>query len=471
MAHIPGMPNAEEREKMKRTTDQDMTTGSIWKHILSFALPLTLGLLFQQLYNTVDSIVVGNFVGKEALAAVGCNGNIINVLVGTFAGLATGMGVVVSQNYGAHEYKRLSRAVQTAVVLTLVLCVLGTAAGILLVGPLLSFNQTPADVLGDATDYLTIYFYGLTGLMIYNMGTGIMRAVGDSRRPLIFLIISAVVNTALDLLFVVRFNMGVKGVAWATVIAEALSAVLVTVTLIFTDAPYAIRPREMHVDRGLLRQIFAIGLPSAIQSAVTSFSNVFVQSYINRFGSDCMAGWAGYTKLEPFVTVPIQSVSMASTTFVGQNWGAGNRDRARKGVNVSMLASVAAAISLSVVVMILARPLLQLFSQDEGMLEYGTFFVRMILPFYFLICSNQIYSGALRGIGNATTPTVIMLGSFVLFRQLYLYVTSVLSGSRVFVALAYPIGWILCSALLFICYRRSQLFRQKEPNAKNAAKA
>lgn len=444
---------------MNRSHDIDMTEGTIWKHIVQFAIPMLIGLLFQQFYNTVDTVVVGRYVGKEALAAVGCNGNVINVLVGTFAGLATGAGVVVSQAYGAHDETKLKKAVHTTMMLTFILCAVGTVLGILMVKPLLRFNATPEDVLPDAIDYLNIYFYGLTGLMIYNMGTGILRAVGDSRRPLIFLIISAVINTVLDLLFVIVFHMGVRGVALATIIAEAVSAALVLITLFRSKAAYSIRFRELCLDRSILKNIMAIGLPSAIQSAVTSFSNVFVQSYINRFGSACMAGWACYAKVDPFVLLPVQSIAMASTTFVGQNWGSGDRKRAKDGVSVSLKLSLVSTVTLSALLIFFASHVLTLFTQEADVLEYSVYFVRHIIPFYFLICFNQICSGALRGIGNSTTPTIIMLFSFVLFRQLYLYVTSILSGSRFFVALAYPCGWLLCSILLVICYRRSKLFR------------
>ena len=448
---------------MSRNNDIDMTSGAIWKHIVRFALPMMVGLLFQQLYNTVDTVVVGQFVGKEALAAVGCNGNIINVLVGTFAGLATGASVVVSQSYGAHDEKRLKDAVHTTMTVTLILCVVGTLLGFLLVKPLLRMNATPDDVLADATDYLNIYFAGLTGLLIYNMGTGILRAVGDSRRPLYFLIVSAVINTALDLLFVAVFGMGVKGVALATIIAEAVSAVLVMVTLLRTDAPYGVRVKQLCLSRPLLRSILSIGMPSAIQSGITSFSNVFVQSYINYFGSACMAGWARYSKTDPFVVIPMQAVAMASTTFVGQNWGAGDKRRARQGVSVSMRISLVFTVCLSSLLIIFAGQVLTLFTQEADVLEFGTYFIRRIIPFYFLLCFNQIYSGALRGIGNSKTPTVIMLLSFVAFRQVYLYITRLLSGSRFFVALAYPIGWILCSTLLIIFYRKSALFREGKP--------
>ena len=315
--------------------DMDMTQGAIWQQIVLFAVPLLIGNLFQQLYNTVDSVVVGNYVGKEALAAVGSVGPIINTLVGFFSGLATGAGVVISQNYGAHDHERLSVAVQTTVALSLISCVLCTVLGVICVPFLLHFMSTPQDVFQEASSYLRIYFMGITGLLMYNIGAGILRAVGDSRRPLYFLCFSALTNLVLDLLFVIGFHWGIEGVAWATVISQVVSAILVFALLIRSDTPYRVKPRQMQIDGRILSQIMRIGLPGGIQTAITSFSNVYVQGYINSFGSSVMAGWASYSKRDQFVMLPMQSISLASTTFVGQNLGAGEVKRAKKGIGAS----------------------------------------------------------------------------------------------------------------------------------------
>lgn len=446
---------------MAKGRDTDMTSGTIWKQIAAFSLPLMLGLLFQQLYNTVDTLVVGKFVNKQALAAVGCTGNIINVLVGFCAGLATGAGVVISQAYGSHDEGRLHRSVHTSIALTLILSVITTVLGVLLVQPMLRLMDTPEDVLESAGDYLRIYFFGISGTLIYNMGSGILRAVGDSRRPLYFLVISAVVNTVLDLLFVRSFGMGVKGVAWATVIAQALSAVLSLIVLTGCSAPYRIIWTKIRLYKDTLRQILLLGLPSAVQSAITSFSNVFVQGYINAFGSDCMAAWGVYNKLDAFVLLPMQAVSMCSATFVGQNWGAGQKKRAARGVTVSLAISVGTAVVLGALLLLLRAPVLSLFTDDPGVAEFSAYFISVITPFYVLCCFNQIYSGALRGIGSATLPTIVMLGSFVAFRQVFLYVTKLLNAGILAVTLAYPMGWIMCSTLLAFFYHRSALFRDK----------
>ena len=420
---------------------------------------MAIGLLFQQLYNTVDAVVVGRFVGKEALAAVGSTSSIINMLVGLCAGLATGASVVISQCYGAHNEKQLHDAVHTTIALTFIMCAIVTVLGLLIVEPMLRMMSTPEDVFDEARDYLLIYFAGVSGLLIYNMGSGILRAVGDSRRPLYFLCFSAIVNIAFDLLFVVRFGWGVVGVAYATILSQFLSALLVLFVLSRDNAPYGIRWRHLCLKKEMLSRILRIGLPSGVQQGITSFSNVFVQSYINFFGSACMAGWSSYNKLDVFILIPVQSLAMASTTFVGQNYGAHQLERARKGISQTLRMSLIITTLLSVVAMLLARPLLSLFSPDEDVLGFGVQFITLVSPFYITICFNQIYAGALRGVGNAKIPMLVMLFSFVVFRQIYLLVNKLLGNSFFFVAIAYPIGWIVCSVLLTIFYRRSELYR------------
>ena len=439
--------------------DLDMTEGNIWTHMIRFSVPMAVGLLFQQLYNTVDTLVVGQFVGQQAQAAVGSTGPIINTIVGFCAGLATGASVVISQRYGAHDREGLGKAVHTTVALTFLVSLIATAVGQLIIDPMLRFMQTPEDVMPESGRYLSIYFAGISGILFYNLGSGILRAVGDSKRPLIFLIISALLNTVLDLLFVLAFGMGVDGVAYATVLSQILSALLILFTLTKEKGDYGIRWRKIRIDRASLRIILKLGLPSSIQAAITSFSNVFVQSYINAFGSACMAGYGVYGKIDAFALIPVQSISMSSTTFVGQNWGAEQPTRAREGVRTATVMSLVSTAVLGLAVFLLARPLMGFFSPEEEVIEYGIRFIRIVTPFYIAICFNQIYAGALRGVGDATMPTVIMLASFVVFRQIYLAVTKALGAGFIAVALAYPVGWILCSTLLLIRYSRSVLVR------------
>ncbi len=456
--------------KLHGKTDADMTQGVIWRQLLRFSIPMAIGLVFQQLYNTVDTIVVGRFVGKEALAAVGSTGSIVNMLVGFCAGLATGATVVISQCYGAHEHKDLHDAVHTTIAITFLLCLVMTGLGLLIVEPSLRMMGTPEDVLPQARTYLTIYFSGMSGLLMYNMGAGVLQAVGDTRRPLYFLCFSAIINTALDLVFVIVFKMGVAGVAYATILAQFLSAALELIVLSRDNAPYGIRWPHVKIHREMLSRILKIGLPSAVQQTVTSFSNVFVQGYINSFGSACMAGWSSYGKLDGLILIPVQSIAMASTTFVGQNYGARNMPRARKGAKQALLLSLGITAVISLLVILFAHNLLLLFTSDPEVLYYGRRFIVMISPFYLLICFNQVFAGALRGIGNAKAPVAVMLLSFVLFRQIYLYVNSLLGNSFTAVALAYPVGWTLCSALLTVLYLRSALCRT-QPAEQGAAEA
>ncbi len=439
-------------------TDSDMTQGNIGRHLVELAIPMAVGLLFQQLYNTVDTLVVGNFVSKEAQAAVGSTGPIINTVVGFCAGLATGASVIISQRYGAHDEQGLSRAVHTTIAVTFLLSAVATAAGLLMIDPMLRFMETPEDVWADAGSYLTVYFAGVSGILFYNMGSGVLRAVGDSRRPLLFLILSAGLNTVLDLFFVLVLGMKVEGVALATVLAQVISAAAVLQTLTREKSAYGIRWKELRIDRAALTGILKIGMPSSIQAAVTSFSNVFVQSYINAFGSACMAGYSIYGKLDAFVLIPVQALAMSSTTMVGQNWGAGLTERTRESVRSAMKLSLLSTAVLGIAAFVASRQLIGLFSPDPEVVDYGVRFIQIVTPFYLAICFNQIYAGALRGIGDATAPTVIMLISFVVFRQIYLYVTKMLNFGFLAVALAYPMGWILCSVLLTVRYRRSRLF-------------
>ena len=398
--------------------DTDMTVGSIPRLLVTVALPLMIGNVFQQLYNTVDSIIVGNFVSKQALAAVGCTGPIINTLIGVFAGLSGGAGVVISQFYGAKDRERLE------------------------------------DVMGAASEYLRIYFWGISGMLLYNIGAGILRAVGDSTHPLYFLIFSATTNTVLDYLFVKVFSFGIAGAAIATIVSQALSAVLVMRVLILSGEDYRVDPRALRLDGAILKRICEIGIPSSLQMGVTAVSNVFVQSYINRFESSCMAGWAAYNKLDAFAMLPLMGFSMAVTTFVGQNYGAGKLDRARKGPLHALWIGTLIMIAILTPMMVFAPTLVRLFNQEAEVIAFGTLFIRLVSPFYLLCTINQVYSGALRGVGDTKATMVIMLFSFVLFRQLYLFTVWHLSGSIVPVALGYPAGWIMCSTIILVYYYR-----------------
>ena len=429
----------------ERSSAKDMTTGNIILLLIEFSVPLIIGNLFQMMYNTVDSLVVGNFVGKEALAAVGSTTMIVNMLVFFFNGVSVGAGVVISRYYGAKDQKGLHKAVETTIFVTFVCGVLFTVIGILLVRPMLVFMATPDDVMDAATVYLRIYFAGIIGLLVYNMGSGILRAVGDTRRPLLFLIFTSVVNAILDLVFVVVFHAGIAGVAYATIIAQFISAVMILVLLTRTKDEYRLTWKDLRCDRPILGQIFMIGLPAGIQSVITAFSNVFVQSYINSFGSACMAGWSCYNKLDMFIMLPMQSIAQAATTFVGQNIGAGKDDRVNKGTVDSMLLAVGVTAGIAVFLFIFAAPATRLFISDADVIRYGAMFLQTNVFFMLFNCVNHTLAGALRGRGDSTGPMVIMLLNFVAVRQAYLFVmTRFISNTERLVGFSYPVGWTAC---------------------------
>ncbi|MBQ9197911.1 MAG: MATE family efflux transporter [Clostridia bacterium] len=438
---------------MAGTRSMDMTQGPIARQLISFAVPMLIGLIFQQLYNTVDTIVVGNFVSAQALAAVGTTGPLINTLLGFFNGFSAGATVVIARAFGARNPKDVQNAVHTTIAMTLILAAVITAAGLLLTPTLLRLMRAPEDMVPEATTYLRIYFMGISGLMLYNMGAGILRAVGDSRRPLYFLIFSAVINTAGDLILVLVFHLGVAGVAYATILAQGLSALLVLYVLMQDDGIYRLRFRRLRIHGATLKRIISIGLPTALQSAITAFSNVFVQSYINVFGSSCAAGWSMYGKLDQFALLPLQSISMANATFVGQNLGALDIPRAKRGIRTALLTGMGCTAVLMAPLMLFAEPLLRLFNQQPEVLYYGRLFVLWISPFYLFACVNDILGGALRGAGESLATMICMLMSFVVIRQIYLYVMSTLTSSAVLTGLGYPLGWILCSIALSLCYK------------------
>ncbi len=444
-----------------KTTVRDMTDGSIIKQITLFALPLMLGNIFQMLYNTVDSIVVGNFVGKQALAAVGSTTMIVNMMVFFFNGFSTGAGVIIANLFGARNMEKLHKAIETTMAATFLLSVLFTLAGVAAVKPMLRFMATPEDVFGEATVYLQIYIGGISGLLVYNMGSGILRAVGDTMRPLFFLVLTSVVNIVLDLVFVVGLHSGIEGVAWATIISQFISAALTLLLLTRSEDIYRLTWKDLEIDRAILGEIFAVGLPAGIQSIITAFSNVFVQSYINFFGSGCMAGWSCYNKLDQFVMLPMQSMAMAATTFVSQNIGAGRERRADKGTVITVSMSVGVTAVIVALLCLFAAPAVRMFSPDQSVIEYGVLFIRANCFFLLFNCVNHVLAGALRGRGDSKGPMIIMLLAFVGIRQVYLFVvTRFIANTPFLVGFGYPVGWTTCCIIeltyFFLRWRKTK---------------
>ena len=442
--------------------EKDMTKGAILPQILLFALPLILGQLFQQLYNTFDTWCVGNFVGKNSFSAVGTVGSITNMLIGFAGGFSTGAGVVISQYYGSGDKENVRKSVHTFILFMFILSIALSLLGVALTPFLIKIIKAPLEVAKEEYIYLTIYFSGISGLLLYNMGSAIFRAVGNSKLPFIFLVVSACLNIIMDLVFVIVLKMGTSGVALATIISQAISALLVLGALKITQSQVSFKFRELKINWKILSRIIFIGLPSAIQMAVTAFSNVFVQSYINQFGADVMGGWTAYNKVDQVIFLPMQCMGLAAMTFVGQNYGAGNIKRAKRGADISLLSALTSTLILVVPVITLAPHVVTFFINGEDeVIKYGTLFLRMLSPFYLLCCFNQVYSNALRGIGRSKEPMYVMLFSFVVARQIYLFVVSrFISNTIIPIAFGYPFGWLLCSTIITITYFIS--FRKEE---------
>ena len=449
-----------------KSTARDMTSGPILRQLVLFALPLMLGNVFQMLYNTVDSVIVGNFVSKQALAAIGSTTMITNMMVFFFNGFSVGAGVVIGHYFGAREMDKLHRAIETTMAATFLLSVLFSIAGVLAVDPLLKLMSTPDDVFAEAAIYLRIYIGGISGLLIYNMGSGVLRAVGDSTRPLFFLIITSLLNIVLDLFFVIVLKTGIAGAAIATVISQALSGAAILLLLSRTRDIYRLSWRELRLDGPILRRIFSVGLPAGIQSVLTAFSNIFVQGYVNVFGSDVMAGWASYNKLDQFIMLPMQSMAMAATTFVSQNVGAGEDRRADRGTAASLLLTCGITGSIIALLIVFAPAAVRLFSPDSEVIRYGVLFIRTNCAFLLFNCINHVLAGALRGRGDSRGPMIIMLSCFVALRQTYLYlITHFYANTPRIVGIGYPVGWTSCCAVMlfyFFWKRHRRLAAEKK---------
>ena len=451
---------------MQKTTAKDMTEGPILRQLIAFALPLMLGNVFQMLYNTVDSVIVGNFVSKQALAAIGSTTMIVNLFVFFFNGFSIGAGVVIGQYFGARDMEKLHDAIETTMAATFILSLLFSLLSFVIVDPLLRMMSTPEDVFHDASVYLRIYLGGIAGLLIFNMGSGVLRAVGDSTRPLYFLIFTSLLNIALDLFFVLVLKMGVAGAAVATIVSQFLSAALILVLLSRTRDIYRLEWRELCIRWPILRRVFAIGLPAAVQSVITALSNVFVQGYINVFGSDVMAGWSSYNKLDQFIMLPMQSMAMSATTFVSQNVGAGNDRRSDRGTVAALGLTCAVTGSIIALLVAFAPGAVRLFSPDEAVIHYGVLFIRTNVIFLLFNCINHVLAGALRGRGDSRGPMIIMLASFVALRQIYLFVvTHFIANTPKIVGIGYPVGWVSCCAaelLYFAVKRRKRLAAERK---------
>lgn len=436
-------------------TLEPMTTGSISKRMIAFALPLLLGNLFQQLYNTVDSLIVGNFLGSSALAAVSSSGSLISMLIGFLSGIASGAGVIVSRYFGANDEKDVCRAVHTMVAFGLVAGVLMGVVGVVFSPQILVWMGTPDSVMPESVAYLQIYFFGSLGFVMYNIFVGILQAVGDSRHPLYYLMVSSVVNLVLDLLLIAGFHTGVGGAALATVVSQLISAALCFAQLLRTRASYRIRLSQIRFDFKMLRQIVQIGLPSGVQNSIISFANVIVQSHINAFGAMAMAGYGAYSKIEGFAFLPINSFTMAMTTFVGQNLGAGQKDRTRRGARFGILTTVLLAELIGVVVFLLAPQLVAAFDSNPEVIRFGVEKARTAALFYCLLAYSHSMASVLRGAGKAVVPMLIMMTFWCVVRVTFLSISIPMTHSIQMVYLVYPLTWSLSSIAFFFYYKKA----------------
>lgn len=432
-----------------------MTQGNIAKQLVWFAIPLLIGNLFQQLYNTVDSIVVGNFIGDNALAAVNSSGSIIDLLVSFFMGLSLGGSVLISNYFGAQDKIGVKKSVHTAMALALVSSIIVTVIGVVLTPTILQLVKVDSQVIDQSIIYLRIYFLGITGLIIYNMVSAILRAVGDSKHPLYFLIVSSIVNIILDLVFVVVFKMGIAGVAIATTIAQIFSAILSIYILMKSTEMYKLTLRQIKFYPDVLRKTVKIGLPSAMQNGVVSFSNIIMQTNINVFGAYAMAGSGSYTKIDGFAILPVISFAMALTTFVGQNKGAQEYERIKKGARIGTMISCGIIITLSLVILFGAPYLLGIFSSNPEVIEYGKKMMICVVPGYLFLTLSQCICGVLRGVGRTNVPMFVLIGCWCVFRVAWVMITTDIFHNIIFVNLGWPISWVLSTIILVIYYRKA----------------
>ncbi len=433
-----------------------MTVGPVRQRIIRFAVPVFVGNLFQQLYNTVDSLIVGNFEGSTALAAVSSVGNLVFLLIGFFNGIAIGAGVVIAHCIGARKEKETELAVHTAVAVGLVCSVVMTVAGVLLTPLFLQWMGTPDSVMPDAVSYLRIYFAGVAGLIMYNTFVGILQAAGDSRHPLYYLIFSSGINIVLDLVLIAGLHMGVAGAALATVISQVLSAILSMVRLVRTKEVYRLRPRSICLNGRMVSKIVQIGIPSGLQNSIIGLSNVVIQSYINSYGEMAMAGIGAYCKVEGFAFLPVTSFAMALTTFVSQNLGANEKERVGKGVHFGVLCGLILAELVGAVLFLFAPQLVAAFDRTPEVIAYGVARARVVTPFFFLCAYTHIMAAILRGAGHANVPMVIFLVCWCAIRIVIIAGVGMFVQDIAITYWVYPMTWGMSTAALWVYWHRKR---------------
>lgn len=439
------------------TMANQITEGVIWKQLLWFFFPILFGTFFQQLYNTTDAVIVGNYVGKEALAAVGGPAaTIINLLVGFFVGISSGASVIISQYYGSGEHSRLEDAVHTAIALAITGGAAMMVIGIVFAPISLELLNTPQDIMESSTVYMRIYFLGIIPSMIYNMGSGILRAIGDSKRPVIFLIISCGINIILDLFFVVQLDMGVTGVAVATSISQVISAGMTVFVLVRSKEAYRLILSHIKFHKKILQNILKIGLPSGVQAAMYSISNLVIQAAINDYGTDTVAAWTAFGKLDSFFWMIMSAYGIAVTTFAGQNFGAGKLNRVKQSVRITIGLGSATSVFFSFIVLFYGHILLRLFTQDAVVIDICMDMVKVVSPAYITYVCIEVLSGACRGCGDAFKPMVLTLFGVCVLRILWIMIAGAVRPGIDTICFSYPLTWTITSILFIIYYRKGK---------------
>ena len=450
---------------MQAKCQVDMTYGDISKQLFMFTIPILLSQILQQFYNISDTAIIGRYIGTDALAAIGSTGLLISVIVNFFIGLSTGVSAVIANQFGANEYDKLKKSISTSLAVSVLLGIVFTIGSLIFMKPIINILQTPKGVYSLAIDYLKICFLGITFQLLYNIGTAILRALGNTKDPLYFLIFSCILNLILDILFIVYFGWGVKGAAIATLISQILATLLVMYKIMSLDDNCKLSLKQIKIYRGYTKDIFLVGLPAGLQAIFMSISSLIIQSSINSFGAEAMAGMTIFAKVEGFLYFPLFSLGLAVTGFVGQNFGAKEYERVKEGINISLKISVYTSLIFIIILNIFAPYILRLFTNDAAVIKVGLESIRIVFPSYVLYAMNQIYIGSLRGIEKTFEPMLISLFAHCIFRVIWCFVLLQYFHDMKVIYSSYSVSIVLMFVLFYTSYKRNiykKYFNKKE---------
>ena len=440
---------------MQAKCQVDMTYGDISKQLFMFTIPILLSQILQQFYNIADTAIIGRYIGTDALAAIGSTGLLISVIVNFFIGLSTGVSAVIANQFGANEYEKLKKSISTLLAVSVLLGIVFTIGSLIFMKPIINILQTPKGVYSLAIDYLKICFLGITFQLLYNIGTAILRALGNTKDPLYFLIFSCILNLILDILFIVYFGWGVKGAAIATLISQILATLLVMYKIMSLDDNCKLSLKQIKIYKGYTKDIFLVGLPAGLQAIFMSISSLIIQSSINSFGAEAMAGMTIFAKVEGFLYFPLFSLGLAVTGFVGQNFGAKEYERVKEGINISLKISVYTSLIFIIILNIFAPYILKLFTNDAAVIKVGLESIRIVFPSYVLYAMNQIYIGSLRGIEKTFEPMLISLFAHCIFRVIWCFVLLQYFHDMKVIYSSYSVSIVLMFVLFYTSYKRN----------------